>query len=416
MMQHITLLLQIYNTLRSTANSTTGTQAGAVATASYPAYWYAPYLFLIATVAVAVAYVLYRKYRSLILSLNSACLKGLAQSATARAKLRIKKEVVFGCVGQLDGGTQELTDKYNVCICARTRVLYIACLETVTTYSHQGDSSHVEITLYSTRGLIDTFVGTRNAIDTDSNAAHEIDAKEGAAEGDGRPERAVEKGTWYEHWADSPFQLHQEKKRSRVPKDLFPGQTKLLNSLAATVAARPAGHVTTVFVHGEPGAGKTTLAEIIAARLPRAPDSTGEKKGLVVKFDPMNPKQIVDLLITSDVYNVYDVLVLEVQEADLIMLPENKNKWNGFFDDLNRNIEELTLIVLLTSNHSLTDILKNNKLCFSCVRRGRIDIVCRLAKDDDGTLVHAAPAQESDLCDAVDAASEASKPRNCKRA
>jgi hypothetical protein len=318
-----------------------------------------------------------------------------------RTKQRINKERRWGLWElTLDPNTQALVPRYSICRCADrhwTTGWYLAGINFSVSTGNQGGGGAVTTSFWicSLRSVVISFV-----VDEDTAQPNP------AAEGDADPVKTdVLKATvshtlpvWMCNWCRKWLQGCNEVEdfgRMRVPDAPLPSQAKLIDRVLETIQR---GRLLTVFAAGAPGTGKSTLAELLASRLP-APTDAEHAKAVVVSFNPLDPYQNVQTLLAG-IGSVYNNVVIEVPEADKLLLqtakPDTKPMWNAFFDTLNRSMPDANIVVLISSNISLRDCVAAGA-CFSCVRRGRVHIECELGFDADTTLVRDACLLESDL-------------------
>jgi hypothetical protein len=194
----------------------------------------------------------------------------------------------------------------------------------------------------------------------------------------------------------------------RVPNAPLPSQAKLIDRVLETIQH---GQVLTVFAHGAPGTGKSTLAQLMAARIPVKHDENKKPSAVVVRVNPLDSSQNVLTLIRA-LDERYDTIVIEIPEADKLLLqtdkPETKPMWNGFFDYLRDSVPDANLVVLISCNISLLDVVAAGA-CFSCVRLGRVHLECELGADADTTLVRDALSSEEELMAGAPAEKHAGK-------
>ena len=149
---------------------------------------------------------------------------------------------------------------------------------------------------------------------------------------------------------------------------------------------------TVAYIHSEPGCGKSTVVTLLTRML--------NKRSKLPWFysDLYIPKSIGGDIVTFFTSYVEQTflqdrqLVIEIPEADLLLLAETKSSWNMFMD----NVHNFNAVVILTSNTSMRSIKRQCvELDGDCsrVRAGRIDrtfhFVNRVVEGSDDDFVMA---------------------------
>lgn len=166
--------------------------------------------------------------------------------------------------------------------------------------------------------------------------------------------------------------------------DLYTNEQRTLLDNITKVHLTKKNKNVVVFLHGEPGTGKSSIAYALA-------DKLGEACKLVLGWDPIGlnhhftscfaSKQDGKTLIFA--VEEIDVILRKIHEdkariqSDFFTQPIfNKSSWNSFLDYIDRGVFR-NCIFVLTSNTSLEDI---NAMDLSFLRKGRVDITAQLTE------------------------------------
>ena len=299
---------------------------------------------------------------------DRACLDGASVSTQLQVKAKIAKEVMHNRWQQLDRVTMRFMGTFNWCRCSATGNRYVAFCEQTVKSGENGTVIELHVYIFGARAVLDVFrTITASAEAPGANKVFRL--------------------FWNLPWLSGMYHA-TDTCEMYEPERMRDSQTAVVDAVEETVKGNP-GRPVCVLAYGEPGAGKSTLSELIARRL-QAPGA-GTSAG-VVAFDPTDRQQVLGNLISDSA--AHAVLVIELPECKRMM--RNKGCWNEFFDELTRLKPSMQVVVVATCNETPGQLL-NGGVCFSAFRLGRMHLLVKLCRNAADTLVRKAPLLESEV-------------------